>query len=130
MTQSIFTRIIKGEVPAYKIYEDQDCLAFLDINPNTLGHTLCIPKVQIDKFFDLDQDTYVKLLTFSRRVALAMEKAIDCNRIGMSVVGLEVPHAHIHLIPIHQMKDITFQSKTDCTAEDFQSIQEKIQAYI
>lgn len=130
MTQSIFTKIIKGEIPAYKIYEDQDCLAFLDINPNTLGHTLCIPKVQIDKFFDLDQDTYIKLLSFSRKVALAMEKAIDCKRIGMSVVGLEVAHAHIHLIPIHQMKDVTFQSKADCTAKDFREIQKRIQTYI
>ena len=110
---SIFTKIVNGEIPCYKIAETDDFLAFLDVNPNTKGHTLCIPKVEVDKIFDLEEDTYIKLMAFSRKVALAIEKAITCNRIGITVIGLEVPHAHVHLIPLHTMEDARFIQKTE-----------------
>ena len=112
---SIFTKIIDGEVPCYKVAETQNFFAFLDINPNTKGHTLCVPKKEVDHLLDLDEKTYNGLMSFSRKVGLALEKTIDCNRIGMSVIGLEVPHVHIHLIPINELKDITFESKVVMT---------------
>ena len=96
---SIFTKIINGEIPSYKILEDDNFIAFLDINPNTIGHTLCIPKKEIDKIFDLDDELYIGLMNFSKKVATAMKKALDCKRVGVSVVGFEVPHAHVHLVP-------------------------------
>ncbi len=108
---SIFTKIIHGEIPSYKIAEDEDHYAFLDINPNAKGHTLVVPKKEVDKVFDLDEETYTALLQFARRVAKALEKTIPCNRIGMSVVGLEVPHAHVHLIPINRVSDMNFTNK-------------------
>ena len=108
---SIFTKIIQGEIPSYKIAEDEDHYAFLDINPNAKGHTLVVPKKEVDKVFDLDEETYTALLQFARRVAKALEKTIPCNRIGMSIVGLEVPHAHVHLIPINRVSDMNFTSK-------------------
>lgn len=108
---SIFTKIIKGEIPSYKIAEDENHIAFLDINPNAKGHTLVVPKKEIDKLFDLDTKTYVGLMEFAHKVAKALEKTISCNRIGMTVVGLEVPHAHVHLIPINRVSDINFTSK-------------------
>ena len=108
---SIFTKIIKGEIPSYKIAEDENHIAFLDINPNAKGHTLVVPKKEIDKLFDLDTKTYVGLMEFANKVAKALEKTISCNRIGMTVVGLEVPHAHVHLIPINRVSDINFTSK-------------------
>ena len=95
---SIFTKIINGEIPCYKVAETKDFLAFLDINPNAKGHTLCIPKKEVDKIFDLDEETYNGLMSFSRKVALAIEKTIECKRVGISVIGLEVPHVHVHLI--------------------------------
>ena len=101
---TLFTKIISGEIPAYKVAETEDFLAFLDINPNSKGHTLCIPKKEINKIFDLDEASYTALMQFSRRVALALEKAVPCERIGLSVIGLEVPHAHVHLIPLHTME--------------------------
>ena len=101
---TIFTKIINGEIPCYKVAETEDFLAFLDINPNSKGHTLCIPKQEVNKIFDLDEETYLELMVFSRRVALALEKTILCERVGMSVIVLEVPHVHVHLIPLHTME--------------------------
>ena len=98
---STFTRIINGEIPCYKIAENEHCFAFLDINPLAKGHTLVVPKKEVDYLFDLDQDSYLELMSFSKQVAKAMDLAIPCLRVGIAVVGLEVPHAHIHLIPLH-----------------------------
>ena len=124
---SIFTKIVNGEIPCYKIAEDDNFLAFLDVNPNALGHTLCIPKKEIDKLFDLDDELYLGLMQFSKKVAIALEKAIPCKRIGMSVVGLEVPHAHVHLIPLNEMDDIRFQKKITLSKEEFVALAIKIQ---
>lgn len=123
---SIFYRIINGEFPSYKIAEDGNFYAMLDINPNTKGHTLCIPKKEVDKITDLDEDTYMGLMSFSRKVALALEQVVPCNRVGFSVVGLEVPHVHVHLIPLNDMKDATFTSKTKMTKEEMSALAEKI----
>lgn len=117
---SIFTKIIKGEIPSYKIAEDDHFFAFLDINPNAKGHTLCVPKKEVDKLFDLDETTYTELMKFSRKVAGAIEKAIPCNRVGVAVIGLEVPHVHVHLIPVNEMRDMTFQHKKSLTKEEFE----------
>jgi len=108
---SIFTKIIHGEIPSYRIAEDQNYYAFLDINPNAKGHTLVVPKKEVDKVFDLDSETYIGLMQFAYKVAKALENTVVCNRIGMTVVGLEVPHAHVHLIPINSVSDINFTSK-------------------
>jgi histidine triad (HIT) family protein len=105
---SIFSRIVSGEIPCYKIAEDQNYLAFLDVNPLATGHTLVIPKKEIDYIFDLDDDLLAGLHLFSKKVAKALEKAVPCKRIGVAVVGLEVPHAHVHLIPLNTMNDINF----------------------
>lgn len=127
---SIFTKIINGEIPSYKIAEDEHCFAFLDINPNAKGHTLCVPKQEVDKLFDLEQNTYQHLMNFSYKIAKALEKAIPCNRVGMAVVGLEVPHAHIHLIPISQMQEMTFEKKISLSEKEFQEIAEKIKQFL
>lgn len=119
---SIFTKIIEGEIPAYKITEDENFLAFLDVNPNAKGHTLCVPKKEVDKIFDLDADLYEGLMKFSRRVAIALEKAVPCKRVGMAVIGLEVPHAHVHLIPLNHMDEMRFQQKVNLTTDDFEQI--------
>lgn len=123
---SIFTKIINGEIPSYKIAEDENYYAFLDINPNAKGHTLVIPKREEDKLFDLSEKEYGGLMSFSYRVAKAIEKTITCNRVGMSVVGLEVPHAHVHLIPINVMADMQFIKKVKMTNEEFIELAEKI----
>lgn len=123
---SIFTKIVNGEIPCYKVAETKDFLAFLDVNPNTQGHTLCIPKVEVDRLFDLDENTYIRLMEFSRRVALALRKAVPCKRIGMSVVGLEVPHVHVHLIPLHTMDDIRFVNKVTLQKEEFEALAKRI----
>jgi histidine triad (HIT) family protein len=127
---SIFTKIINGEIPCYKIAETEDFFAFLDINPNSKGHTLCIPKKEVDKIFDLDEATYNGLMAFSRKVAIALEKAIPCERIGVSVIGLEVPHAHVHLIPLHSMDDARFIQKVKLSPEEFQDLTETIKAQL
>ena len=127
---SIFTRIINGEIPSYKIDEDEHCYAFLDINPNAVGHTLCVPKQEVDKLFDSDQEIYKHLMQFSKRIAVALEQAVPCKRVGMAVVGLEVPHAHVHLIPIHKMTDMSFQTKVNMQEEDFISLAKKIRSKI
>ncbi|WP_223032616.1 HIT family protein [Hanstruepera marina] len=116
---SIFTKIINGDIPCYKIAETDKFFAFLDINPNAKGHTLCIPKAEVDKLFDLDDDTYLELMAFSKLVAHAIKKAVPCKRVGMTVIGLEVPHAHVHLIPLNSMEDARFLSKEKLTDEDF-----------
>jgi len=125
---SIFTKIINGEIPCYKIAETEDFLAFLDVNPNSKGHTLCIPKKEVDKIFDLDETTYNGLMAFSRKVALAIKKAIPCKRVGFSVIGLEVPHAHVHLIPLHTMEDARFIKKVDLSENEFQETAKAIKS--
>jgi histidine triad (HIT) family protein len=125
---SIFTKIINGEIPCYKIAEDENYLAFLDVNPNAKGHTLCIPKQEIDKIFDMEEELYLGLMKFSRKVAKALEKTVPCKRIGLAVVGLEVPHAHVHLMPLHDMDDMRFQRKTSLTKEEFEKLAKAIQS--
>lgn len=119
---SIFTKIIQGEIPCYKIAEDENYFAFLDINPNAKGHTLCVPKKEVDKIFDLDEPVYDGLMSFSRKVALALEKAIDCKRVGIAVVGLEVPHAHVHLIPLNHMGEMDFKRSISLSDAEFEEI--------
>lgn len=114
---SIFSKIIAGEIPCHKIAEDEHCFAFLDINPNQTGHTLCVTKKEKVKFLDLSEADYQKLMFFSRKVALAIQETIPCKRVGMSIIGLEVPHVHVHLIPLQAMTDATFQSKIEATPE-------------
>jgi histidine triad (HIT) family protein len=127
---SIFSKIISGEIPAYKVAETDQFLAFLDINPNAPGHTLCIPKVEVDKIFDLDEEMYLQLMAFSRQVAIALEKAVPCKRIGMTVIGLEVPHVHVHLIPLRCMDDAKFTQKSHLVPEDFERIAQDIKRYM
>ena len=127
---SIFTKIISGEIPSYKIVETDKFLAFLDINPNAKGHTLCIPKKEENKIFDLDENTYLELMAFSRKVAIAIEKAVSCKRVGMSVIGLEVPHVHVHLIPLNSMEDARFIDKASLSPEDFKEVVSAIQKHL
>ena len=127
MGASIFTKIINGEIPCYKVAEDDHFIAFLDIDPNVKGHTLCVPKKEVDKLLDLDEKTYLGLMQFARKVGLAIEKTVDCNRVGMSVIGLEVPHVHVHLIPLNEMKDMTFKHKVSMDTEAFIALAKKIQ---
>jgi len=127
---SIFTKIVKGEIPCYKVAETKDFLAFLDVNPNAKGHTLCIPKVEIDKLFELDEVTYIGLMEFARSVAIALEKAVPCKRIGVSVIGLEVPHAHVHLIPLNSMEDARFISKVKMEKEEFEALAKRIHSFL
>lgn len=128
--ESIFTKIINGEIPCYKIAENDDFFAFLDINPNSKGHTLCIPKKEVDKIMDLDETTYMGLMAFSRRVGKAIEAAIDCKRVGMTVIGLEVPHVHVHLIPLNSMRDATFKNKVSLSQKEFEGIAAAIRSKI
>lgn len=127
---TIFTKIINGEIPCYKIAEDENFLAFLDINPNARGHTLCIPKKEVDKIMDLDEQTYMGLMAFSRRVGKAIEGTMDCKRVGITVIGLEVPHVHVHLIPLNGMGEATFQTKVSLSKEEFEIIADRIKAKI
>ena len=116
---SIFTKIINGEIPSYKVAENDDFIAFLDINPNSKGHTLVVPKKEENKIFDMSKEEYNNLMDFSYRVAKALEKTVDCLRIGISVIGLEVPHVHVHLIPINSMADMQFQKKVQLNKDEF-----------
>ncbi|WP_281991023.1 HIT family protein [Aquimarina aggregata] len=125
---TLFTKIANGDIPSYKVAEDENFFAFLDINPNAKGHTLCIPKIEEDKIFDLDEDTYLGLMSFSRKVAKAIEKTVSCKRVGIAVVGLEVPHVHVHLIPINEMKEMTFQHKVSMEESDFKALALEIQS--
>ncbi|NNC62385.1 MAG: HIT family protein [Eudoraea sp.] len=127
---SIFTKIISGEIPCYKIAEDENYFAFLDINPNAVGHTLCVPKKEVDKLFDLDEETYAGLMNFARKIGIALEAAIPCKRVGMTVIGLEVPHVHVHLIPLQKMANATFQEKVTLTKDEFEEVAKKIKSYL
>ncbi len=125
---TIFTKIVKGEIPAHKVAEDDRFLAFLDINPLAKGHTLVIPKKEVDNLFDLDDDTYRDLWLFAKRIAVGLDKTMSCERVGVAVVGLEVPHAHIHLVPINGIYDIDFSKpKLELSKEEFQLIAKRIQ---
>jgi histidine triad (HIT) family protein len=125
---SIFTKIINGEIPCYKVAEDDNFIAFLDVNPNAKGHTLCVPKQEINKIFDMEEDHYLALMKFSRKVAKALEKTVACKRIGVSVIGLEVPHVHVHLIPLNEMGEMTFKHKVSLTQEEFEKLAKEIHA--
>ncbi len=124
---SIFTKIVNGEIPCYKIAEDENFLAFLDVNPNAKGHTLCIPKKEINKIFDMDDDLYLGLMQFSKKIAIALEKTVPCKRVGMAVIGLEVPHAHVHLIPLNEMDEMRFQNKVSLSKVEFEDLAKAIQ---
>lgn len=123
---SLFSKIITRELPAYIVAEDDKHIAFLDINPNALGHTLCVPKKEVDKLFDLSISEYQELMLFSRSVAVALKKVISCKRMGLTVIGLEVPHVHVHLIPLNDMADATFKKKVAPSKEEMQSLTQQI----
>jgi len=124
---TIFTRIIKGEIPCYKVAEDDNYFAFLDINPLNEGHTLVVTKQETDYIFDLDDSTLSGLILFSKKIAKAIEKAVPCQRIGVAIIGLEVPHVHIHLVPMNTMDDINFtKPKLKFTPDEFRAIAAKI----
>tara|TARA_R110002096_G_scaffold387318_1_gene581492 strand:- start:68 stop:457 length:390 start_codon:yes stop_codon:yes gene_type:complete len=123
---SIFTKIITGEISSYKVAENEDFIAFLDINPNAKGHTLVVPKKEENKIFDLSKEAYSNLMDFSYRVAKALEKAVPCKRIGMSVIGLEVPHVHVHLVPTNVMSDMQFTHKVNLSNEEFVDLAKRI----
>jgi histidine triad (HIT) family protein len=123
---TIFTKIIKGEIPSYKVAENDKFFAFLDINPNAKGHTLVVPKKEVNRLFDLEEETYNELMSFSRKIAIAQKKVIDCDRIGMAVIGLEVPHVHVHLIPLNAMEDIQFTKKVKLEPTEFEAIAKTI----
>ena len=127
--ETIFGKIISGEITSYKIAENDYCFAFLDINPNVKGHVLCVPTKPVDKLFDLDESDYNQLMSFSRKVALAIRQAVPCKRVGMSVVGLEVSHAHVHLIPLEVMDDIRFKKKVKINPEEMKKIAELIASF-
>tara|TARA_B110000027_G_C15996641_1_gene245584 strand:+ start:203 stop:592 length:390 start_codon:yes stop_codon:yes gene_type:complete len=127
---SIFTKIVNKEIPCYKVAETTQFLAFLDVNPNAKGHTLCIPKKEVNKLFDLGASTYLELMDFSRTIAIALEKAVDCKRVGMSVIGLEVPHVHVHLIPLNTMEDAQFIKKETVLPEEFEALATKIASFL
>ncbi len=123
---SIFSKIISGEIPCHKVAENDEFIAFLDINPNAKGHTLCVPKKEINKIFDMDKSHYNSLMAFTYDVAQAIEKTIPCKRVGMAVVGLEVPHVHVHLIPLQDMDDMRFEKKESLTQEEFAAVAKSI----
>lgn len=123
---SIFSKIVAGEIPCYKVAETENCFAFLDINPVVRGHVLCIPKKEVDYIFDLDEQLYVELSAFAQRVAKALKKVCPCVKVGMAVLGLEVPHAHIHLIPMQSEADLNFHHHVKLTDEEFKELAEKL----
>jgi len=127
---SIFTRIVQGEIPCHKVAETEDYLAFLDVRPQAKGHTLCIPKVETDYIFDLDDEHLAGLMLFAKKVAQAVRQVVPCKRIGVAVVGLEVPHAHVHLIPLNSMADFTFKEPLDIPADEMRDMAAKIAALV
>jgi len=127
---SIFTKIIEGEILCYKIAEDENYFAFLDVNPNAKGHTLCIPKQEIDQLFDMDDELYIGLMQFSKKIAIALKQAVPCKRIGMAVVGLEVPHAHVHLIPLNEMDEMRFENKVKLEKVEFEILAKNIHSFL
>ena len=127
---SIFSKIVDGSIPCYKVYENDDCLAFLDINPNSFGHTLCILKREVDYIFDLNDVEYNKLMNFSKKVANGLEKSVTCKRVALSIIGLEVPHVHVHLIPLNSMSDMDFSKSIQLEKKDFENLALKINSNI
>jgi histidine triad (HIT) family protein len=127
---SIFSRIVSGEIPCYKIAETEQFLAFLDVRPQVKGHTLCIPKQEIDYIFDIEDPVLADLMVFAKKVGLALEQVIPCKRIGVAIIGLEVPHAHVHLIPINVMKDMSFNQSIAVAPEEMQSIASAVAALV
>ncbi|MBL4746127.1 MAG: HIT family protein [Flavobacteriaceae bacterium] len=127
---SIFTKIISGEIPSYKIAENADFFVFLDINPNAPGHTLVVPKKEANRLFELEDATYAALMMYSKKIAVALEKAVDCKRIGMTVIGLEVPHVHVHLIPLNNMEDATFGKKVSMEPAAFKLLASKVASFL
>ena len=127
---SSFSKIVEGSIPCYKVYEDDDCLAFLDISPNSFGHTLCVLKREVDYLFDLNDIEYNKLMNFSKKVANGLEKSVTCKRVALSVVGLEVPHVHVHLIPLNSMSDMDFSKSIQLEKKDFENLALKINSNI
>ena len=123
---SIFTKIINGEIPSYKVYETEKFLAFLDVRPLKRGHVLCVPKMEVDYIFDLDDETYSELMLFSKKVATAIKKTIPCKKVGVVVIGLEVPHAHVHLIPLDAIGDVNFSKFLNLPASEMTEIAKKI----
>ena len=128
---TVFSKIVAGEIPCYKVAEDKDFLAFLDINPLAKGHTLVIPKKEVDYIFDLDTETYTGLMAFVRRVAKALKKAIDCRRVGVAVLGMEVPHTHVHLIPLQKESDMNFSNpKKEFSSDEMSTIADQISSQV
>lgn len=127
---SIFSKIVDGSIPCYKVYENDDCLAFLDINPNSFGHTLCILKREVDYLFDLNDVEYNKLMNFSKKVANGLKNSVTCKKVALSVVGLEVPHVHVHLIPLNSMSDMDFSKSIQLEKKDFENLALKINSNI
>lgn len=127
---SIFTKIINGEIPCHKIAETNDFIAFLDVFPCAVGHTLVIPKKEVDYIFDLSDDLYRGLMAFAKRIEPAIKKAVPCKRIGVAVIGLEVPHAHVHLIPLNSMADMNFNHKLKLSQEELAATAEKIRSFL
>ncbi|WP_405222018.1 HIT family protein [Dokdonia sp. Asnod1-B02] len=123
---SIFTKIINKEIPGHIVAEDDKHIAILDVNPNAKGHILCIPKKEVNKIFDLEEQEYLDLMLFSRKVAIVLEKAVPCKRVGVSVIGLEVPHVHVHLVPLQTMEDIQFKKKVTLSDGEFKELVEVI----
>ena len=128
--ESIFSKIVDGSIPCYKVYENHDCVAFLDIIPNSFGHTLCILKREVDYIFDLNDVEYNKLINFSKKVANGLEKSVTCKRVALSVIGLEVPHVHVHLIPLNSMSDMDFSKSIQLEKKDFENLALKINSNI
>ena len=125
---TLFTKIVRGEVPAYKVAENSQFLAFLDIRPNAKGHVLCIPKKEVDIIWDLEEEMYQELMRFTRRVSIALEKTVTCKRVGMAVTGLEVPHTHVHLIPLNKMSDMDFSNNIEMSEQEFEDLAAAINA--
>jgi len=123
---SIFTKIINNQTPCYKVAEDENFIAFLDINPNARGHTLCIPKKEIDDYLDLDDETFKDLMYFSKKVAVAIKNVIKCKKVGLTLIGIEVPHVHVHLIPINDISAMQFINKVRLDKTEFEKIAEEI----
>lgn len=125
---SIFSRIVAGEIPCHKIAETDEFLAFLDVRPQAVGHTLCIPKIEVDYIYDLEDEVLARLMVFSKKVARAVEKVVPCKRIGVAVIGLEVPHAHVHLIPLNTMQDMSFKNSVKMEASEMADLAARIAA--
>jgi len=128
---SIFSKIIKGEIPAYKVAETEEFLAFLDVRPVAKGHVLCIPKEEVDYIFDMSDESYAKLMQFSKIVATGLKQAVPCKKIGITVIGLEVPHAHVHLVPMNELNDMNFSApRPEFTKEEFETLAMEIKSAI